>query len=89
VRLSEEARDEVRAVFSSATAGERLAVAPGSGPAVPRPVARERARWWRGLEMVRPSAPDRRWLAAQVAAAYDQIARDSEVADPPAGAPGR
>lgn len=89
VRLSEDARDEVRAVFGSATAGARLAVAPGSGPAVPRALARERARWWRALEMVRPSAPDRRWLAAQVAAAYDQIARDSEVAEPPAGAPGR
>jgi hypothetical protein len=89
VRLSEDARDEVRAVFASATAGERLAVAPGSEPAVPRALARERARWWRALEMVRPSAPDRRWLAAQVAAAYDQIARDSEVAEPPAGAPGR
>lgn len=89
VRLSEEARDEVRAVFASETAGERLAVAPGGGPAVPRALARERARWWRALEMVRPSAPDRRWLAAQVAAAYDQIARDSEVGDPPAAAPGR
>jgi energy-coupling factor transporter ATP-binding protein EcfA2 len=89
VRLSEQARDEVRAVFGSATAGQRLAVAPGSAPAVPRALARERARWWRALEMVRPSAPDRRWLAAQVAAAYEQFARDSEVAEPPAGAPGR
>ncbi len=89
VRLSEEGRDEVRAVFASATAGERLAVAPGDGPAVPRPLARERARWWRALEMVRPSAPDRRWLAAQVAAAYDQIARDSDISDPPAGLAGR
>jgi len=89
VRLSEEAREEVRALFGSATAGDRLHVAPGSAPAVPRALARERSRWWRALEMVRPSAPDRRWLAAQVAAAYDQIARDSEVAEPPAGAAGR
>jgi hypothetical protein len=76
VRLPDEARDEVRTVFATPTAGDRL-VPPGSPvPAVPRALARDRARWWRALEMVRPSAPDRRWLAAQVAAAYDRIARD-------------
>ncbi len=85
VRLPEDARDEVRAVLAS----ERLAVAPGGGPAIARAQARERARWWRALEAMRPSAPDRRWLAAQVAAAYEQIARDSDVAQPPTGAPGR
>ena len=89
VRLSEDARDEVRALFASTTAADRLAVAPGGGPAVPPQLARERARWWRALEMVRPSAPERRWLAAQVAAAYERIARDFDVADPAAGAPGR
>jgi hypothetical protein len=65
-------------------------VPPGSPvPAVPRALARDRARWWRALEMVRPSAPDRRWLAAQVAAAYDRIARDSDGANATAETPGR
>ena len=90
VRLPDEARDEVRTVFATPTAGERLAVPPGApAAAVPRALARERARWWRALEMVRPSAPDRRWLAAQVAAAYERIARDSDATDAAAEASGR
>jgi hypothetical protein len=89
VRLPDAARDEVRSVFATPTASDRLATAGSPAATVPRAVARDRARWWRALEMVRPSAPDRRWLAAQVAAAYDQIARDSDAANPAAEAPGR
>ena len=78
VRLHEEARDEVRTVFASPAPADRLAAAPDADTVALRARARERARWWRALEMARPAAPDRRWLAAQVAAAYEQIARELE-----------
>ena len=89
VRLHEDARDEVRTVFASPAAADRLAAAPGADTAALRGRARERARWWRALEMARPSAPDRRWLAAQVAAAYEQIARELEAGDTGVRTPGR
>jgi hypothetical protein len=89
VRLHDDARDEVRALFASPSPADRLAVAPDSDPVVMRARARERARWWRALEMARPSAPDRRWLAAHVAAAYEQIAREIEALDQRIEAPGR
>ncbi|HUR86406.1 MAG TPA: dynamin family protein [Solirubrobacteraceae bacterium] len=77
VRLPDAARDEVRAVFATPTVAERAAVPPGApAAAVSSATARERARWWRAMENMRPSAPDRRWLAAQVAAAYERIARE-------------
>jgi hypothetical protein len=60
----------VRALFASPAPADPLAAAPGSDPVLLRARARERGRWWRALEMARPSAPDRRWLAAQVALAY-------------------
>jgi hypothetical protein len=83
VRLHDDARDEVRALFASAAATDRLAAAPDDDPVLLRGRARERARWWRALEMARPSAPDRRWLAAQVASAYEQIARELEAVEAP------
>ena len=89
LRLHDEAREEVRTVFASPAAADRLAAAPGSDPALLRARARERARWWRALEMARPAAPDRRWLAAQVAAAYEGMARELEARDAGVGAPGR
>ena len=90
VRLSDDARDDVRAAFAVAVDGDPRALAAGAATQpLSREFARERARWWRALEMVRPSAPDRRWLAAQVAAAYDQIARGLDDANRPAGGTGR
>lgn len=89
VRLSEEARDEVRTVFASPAGTDGGSSPPRTEPAIPAAAARDRARWWRALEMMRPSAPDRRWLAAQVAAAYERIARDLDAADAAVQAPGR
>ena len=89
VRLHDDARDEVRTLFASPAPADRLGAPPDTDPAVLRGGARERARWWRALEMARPAAPDRRWLAAQVAAAYEAIARELEARETGIGASGR
>jgi energy-coupling factor transporter ATP-binding protein EcfA2 len=83
VRLHDDAREEVRTAFGSPSAADCLAADPGAGAGVLRAQAKERARWWRALEMARPSAPERRWLAAQVAARYEQIARSLEQTEAP------
>jgi len=83
VRLHDDAREEVRTAFGSPSAADCLAAEPGAGAGVLRAQAKERARWWRAVEMARPSAPERRWLAAQVAARYEQIARSLEQTETP------
>lgn len=76
VRLAPEAREQARALFSGATPAERLAADPSSPSAALHAEARLRARWWRELEAMRPSAPDRRWLAAQAASEFEALAHE-------------
>ncbi len=78
VRIDDAARDELRVLFQRAPAVQRLGAPDGTEPPLLAACARERARWWRVLEGTAPAAPERRWLAAQAAAAYTQIARELE-----------
>ena len=75
IRISDDARDELRLLFSGGSPRERLGVEPGTDAATLIARARGRARWWRALEAMRPAAPDRRWLAAQAAATLEAVAR--------------
>ncbi len=75
IRLGDDARHELRALFSGHSPAERLGAEPGTGVEALSGRARDRARWWRAVEAMRPAAPDRRWLAGQAAAALEALAR--------------
>ena len=65
IRLGDDAPHELRALFSGHSPAGRLGAEPGTGVEALSGPARDRARWWRAVEAMRPAAPDRRSLAGR------------------------